>query len=182
MKSCRGCPCHCEIVHFHNSKCWYLYGNKNKDEGFILTVFCFCFFVFLKFVFCILVRQREDGTFWCEFVLATDCCGCFLAGETSDTKLHKATFCLLMWSCRELHGALMFLQHQLKAWSLAGPEARACGCLNILLPVKAIYNVPVPGLLSAVSNLHLREHFGAMDGWLVDKTLTSTCSPLVLHT
>ena len=40
-----------------------------------------------------------------------------------------------------------------------------CGCLNILLPVRAIYNVPVHGPLSAVSNLHLREHFGSgVDG------------------
>lgn len=71
----------------------------------------------------------------------------------------------------------MFLQQQLKALSLAGPEAQACGWLNILLPVKAIYNVPVPGPLSAVSNLHLREHFGAMDGWLADSAPTL----LVLH-
>lgn len=43
-----------------------------------------------------------------------------------------------------------------------------CSCLNILLPVRAIYNVPVHGLLSAVSNLHLQEHFGSkMDGWMV---------------
>lgn len=40
-----------------------------------------------------------------------------------------------------------------------------CGCLNILLPVRAIYNVPVHGPLSAVSNLHLWEHFGSgVDG------------------
>lgn len=41
-----------------------------------------------------------------------------------------------------------------------GP-GHGCGCLNILLPVGAIYNVPVHGTLSAVSNLHLQEHSGS---------------------
>lgn len=38
------------------------------------------------------------------------------------------------------------------------------GCLNILLPVKAIYNVPAHIPLSAVSNLHLQEPIGG--GWV----------------
>lgn len=48
--------------------------------------------------------------------------------------------------------------------AVVGPAQRpgtGHGCLNILLPVRTIYNVPAHGPLSAVSNLHLREHFGS---------------------
>lgn len=68
--------------------------------------------------------------------------------------------------CSALHGTVNVFTVLVKSTAV-GWTRTGCGCLNILLPVRSIYNVPMHGPLSAVSNLHLREHFGTgMDGWI----------------
>lgn len=51
---------------------------------------------------------------------------------------------------------------------LAQRPSTDCGCLNFLLPVRTIYNAPVHGLLSAVSDLHLQGALWLWAWWMAE--------------
>lgn len=81
--------------------------------------------------------------------------------------LHKLYEAVVMVWGLGLSRDTVVLHCQLKTLPLAGQRtATSRGCLNILLPVKAIYDVTAHVPLSAVSHLHLQEPFCGGGGWV----------------